>query len=87
METELADVPVTPSEGTHFFQNITSFGIGYLTVHARSGHGRVDFPWLAGRAAEAETRFLRHVRVEAPLDVRIDGRSGRGVVLKAPFGY
>ncbi len=87
VETEFADVPVTPSEGTHFFHNITSFGIGYLMVHARSGRGRVDFSWLAARPAEAETRFLRHVRVEAPLDVRIDGRSGRGVILKAPFGY
>jgi len=87
IETELADVPVTPSEGTHFFQNITSFGIGYLTVDARSGHGRVDFAWLSARPAEAETRFLRHVRLESPVDVRIDGRSGRGVVLKVPFGF
>ena len=86
VETELADVVVTPSEGTHFFQNITSFGIGYLTVHARSGHGRVDFAWLSAHPAEAETRFLRHVHLESPVDVRIDGRSGRGVVLKAPFG-
>ena len=86
VETELADVPVTPSEGTHFFQDITSFGIGYLTVHARSGHGRVDFEWLSSRPAEVETQFLRHIRLDAPLDVRIDGRSGRGVVLKGPFG-
>ncbi len=86
IETELADVPVMPSEGTHFFQNITSFGIGYLTVHARGGRGRVDFDWLSHRPAEAETRFLRHVRLDSPLDVRIDGRSGRGVVLKPPLG-
>ncbi len=86
IETELADVPVTPSEGTHFFQNITSFGIGYLTVHARHGRGRVDFGWLASRPAAAETPYLRHVRLDAPLDVRIDGRSGRGVVLKETFG-
>jgi len=86
VETGLADVPVTPSEGTHFFQNITSFGIGYLTVHARSGHGRVDFDWLGSRPAEAETKYLRHVRLDVPLDMRIDGRTGRGVVLKAPFG-
>jgi CheY-like chemotaxis protein len=86
LETELDDVAVTPSEGTHFFQNLTSFGIGYLIVHRRSGHGRVDFEWLASQPACTETRFLRHVRLERPLDVRIDGRSGRGVVLKEPFG-
>lgn len=86
LETELEDVPVTPSEGTHFFQNITSFGVGYLTVHRRGGRGRVDFEWLDGLSASTETRFLRHVRLERPLDVRIDGRSGRGIVLKSPFG-
>jgi hypothetical protein len=84
VETELADVPVTPSEGTHFFHNITSSGIGYLTVQRRSG--RVDFEWLASRPARSETRFLRHVRLDRPLDVRIDGRSGRGLVLKEAFG-
>jgi hypothetical protein len=84
VETELADVPVTPSEGTHFFHNITSFGIGYLTVQRRSG--RVEFDWLASLPARTETRFLRHVRLERPLDVRIDGRSGRGLVLREAFG-
>jgi CheY-like chemotaxis protein len=84
VETELADVPVTPSEGTHFFQNITSFGIGYLTVQPRSG--RVDFDWLSSQPARAETRLVRHVRLERPLDIRIDGRSGRGLVLKEAFG-
>jgi CheY-like chemotaxis protein len=84
LETELADVPSTPSEGTHFFHNITSSGIGYLTV--QRGGGRVDFEWLAAQPARTETRFLRHLRLERPLDIRIDGRSGRGVVLKAPFG-
>jgi CheY-like chemotaxis protein len=84
IETELADVPVTPSEGTHFFQNITSFGIGYLTVQRRSG--RVDFAWLASQPAQTETRSVRHVRLDRPLDVRIDGRSGRGLVLREAFG-
>ncbi|MFI5143392.1 MAG: PEP/pyruvate-binding domain-containing protein [Thermoanaerobaculales bacterium] len=82
LETELDDVPVTPSEGTHFFQNITSFGIGYLTVHRKSGRGFVDFGWLAEQPARAETRYLRHVRLERPLDIRVDGRSSRGVILK-----
>jgi CheY-like chemotaxis protein len=82
VETELDDVPVTPSEGTHFFQNITAFGVGYLTVHRRQGRGFVDFDWLAGLTAYRETRFLRHVRLERSLDVRIDGRSQSGLVLK-----
>jgi len=80
IETALADVPVTPSEGTHFIQNITSFGIGYLTVQPRSG--RVDFEWLSSQPAQTEMRLVRHVRLERPLDVRIDGRLGRGLVLR-----
>jgi CheY-like chemotaxis protein len=84
VETELTDAPFAPSEGTHFFHNITSAGIGYLTVQ-RPG-GRIDFDWLAAHPAQGETHFLRQVRLERPLDIRIDGRSGRGVVLKEPFG-
>jgi DNA-binding NarL/FixJ family response regulator len=84
VETGLADVPFAPSEGTHFFHNIASSGIGYLTVLHRDG--LVDFAWLDGTPARAETRFLRHLRLERPLDIRIDGRSGRGVVLKGPAG-
>jgi CheY-like chemotaxis protein len=82
VETELDDVPVTPSEGTHFFQNITSFGIGYLTVSRDAARGFVDFDWLGAQPALAETRCLRHVRLDQPLDVRIDGRSQRAVILK-----
>ena len=82
IETDLDDVEVTPSEGSHFFHNIASFGTGYLTVHQRRGSGFVDFAWLAAHRAETETAYLRHVRLGEPLDVRIDGRSGRGVILK-----
>ena len=82
IETDLDDVEVTPSEGSHFFHNIASFGTGYLTVHQRRGSGFVDFDWLAAHRAETETAYLRHVRLGEPLDVRIDGRSGRGVILK-----
>jgi len=82
VELDLDDVPVTPSEGTHFFQNLTSFGIGYFTVQRREGGGWVDYEWLAAQEAVSETKYLRHLRLEHPLDLRIDGRSRRGVVLK-----
>ena len=82
IETDLDEVPVAPSEGTHFFQNLTSFGIGYFTVHRGGGESWVDYDWLAAQPAIAETTWLRQVRLAKPLDLRIDGRGRRGVVLK-----
>ncbi len=82
VETELDEVSVAPSDGTHFFQNLTSFGIGYFTVNRRTGGGWVDFSWLDAQPAEKETRYLRHVRLPAALDLRLDGHSRRGLILK-----
>ena len=84
IETGLDEVAVTPSEGTHFFQNLTSFGIGYFTVHAGDGWSRIDHPWLDGQTADGESRTVRHVRLAAPLEIWVDGRSRRGIVLKGP---
>ncbi|MFN8177313.1 MAG: PEP/pyruvate-binding domain-containing protein [bacterium] len=81
LERDLSDVVVEPSQGTHFFQNMTSYGIGYLHVHAREG-GFLDEDWLESRPVHEETRWLRHVRLAEPLEVLIDGRRREGVVLK-----
>jgi hypothetical protein len=82
IETDLDEVPVQPSEGTHFFQNLTSFGLGYFTVHRRERGGFVDYRWLEQQPPTSEGSFLRHVRLEGTLDLHIDGRSRRGIVLK-----
>ena len=82
VETDLDDFRVTPSQGTHFFQNLTSFRVGYLTVNASSGGGKLDWDWLRGQTPVARTAHLNHLRLEAPLQVLIDGRSRRGVVLR-----
>ncbi len=82
VETEMKDVAVDPSQGTHFFQNITSFGIGYLTVESSAGRGLVDYAWLDAQPAADETRYLRHVQFEQPLEIVIDGRRRRGVIRK-----
>jgi CheY-like chemotaxis protein len=86
VETDLDDVPVQPSEGTHFFQNLTSFGMGYLTVHRREGGGWIDHDWLEAQPAEETTTYLRHIRLPWPLDMRIDGKARKGVVLKGGPG-
>jgi CheY-like chemotaxis protein len=73
---------VDPSQGSHFFQNMTSLRIGYFTVPLDRAHGFIDWPWLESLPAVAETEHLRHVRLAEPLTVMIDGRKSQGVILK-----
>jgi hypothetical protein len=82
VEASLEDFVVTPSQGTHFFQNLTSFGIGYLTVHPSLSEGFIDWAWLAAQPVVEETRFVRRVRVPQPLDVVLNGRTREGVIFK-----
>jgi CheY-like chemotaxis protein len=85
VEASLPGMNVDPSQGSHFFQNMTALGIGYFTVAADRAHGFVDWPWLESQVAAEETDHLRHVRLAEPLTVLIDGRKSRGVVRK-PLG-
>ena len=71
---------VEPSQGTHFFQNVTSLGIGYLTINPFEGDGAFDIDRLDAMTATEEGEFLRRVSFEEPLTVYIDGRNNRGVV-------
>ena len=73
---------VDPSQGSHFFQNMTSLRIGYFTVPMDRAHGFIDWTWLESLPASAETEHLRHVRLAEPLAVMIDGRKSQGVILK-----
>ncbi len=82
VEAGLTNYRVDPSQGTHFFQNLTSFGVGYFTVNAYCNDGIYDEDYLNSLPAVEETRFLRHVRFEHPLIVKMDGKRNLGVVLK-----
>ncbi len=82
VETTLQDFVIAPSQGTHFFQNLTSLGIGYMTVDPSIDQGSIDWDWLAGQDAAEETRFLRRIAFDEELDVRLDGRTRRGMVFK-----
>lgn len=81
-EISTPEMDVEPSQGTHFFHNIVSSRVGYLSVDATEAADAVDWPWLDGQAAVTETLFVRHVRLATPAVVRIDGHSGRGAILK-----
>jgi hypothetical protein len=86
VETDMKDIKVEPSQGTHFFQNITSLGIGYLTVNFGKGGGIVDYDWLDAQPAANETDLVRHVQFKEPLEIALDSRHGLGVVMKAGCG-
>ncbi len=81
IETNLADMHVDPSQGSHFFHNITSFGIGYLTIDAKN-EDVLDLALLAALPAEAETEHLRHLSLTEPLEIALNSRRNYGVVMK-----
>ena len=80
VEASTPELASMMSQGSHFFHNVTSFRIFYFSVPHDGDHA-IDWAWLRGRPAAAETALVRHVALDAPLDVKVDGRSGRGVVL------
>lgn len=82
VECGLKNFRVDPSEGTHFFQNLTSFGIGYLTINPFMGDGRFDIDRLNSMEACYESKYLRQVSFPAPLYIFIDGRKNKGIVRK-----
>jgi len=82
VEAGFRDFKVTPSQGSHFFQNVTSFQIGYFTVDEQEKGSLVDWAWLASQAAMTETAFVRHLRLERPVRVRMNGRKREGIILK-----
>ena len=83
VECNIEKFDVEPSQGTHFFQNVTSLGVGYLTINPSRGEGIFREKLLDARPAVWEGRYLRLVRFERPLWVTIDGRSNRGMVREA----
>ena len=81
VEAGLTNYRVDPSQGTHFFQNLTSFGVGYFTINAFMNDGVYNQEFLNAQPAVEETKFLRHVRFEKPMVVKMDGKKKLGVVL------
>ncbi|MBN1211523.1 MAG: hypothetical protein JXA92_03015 [candidate division Zixibacteria bacterium] len=81
IEATLPKMNVELSQGSHFFHNLISFKICYIMVE-HTGPGLIDWTWLESRPEKLRTQFVRHVCLEKPLTVKVDGRTGRGVILK-----
>ncbi len=82
VEATLPTMNVDLSQGSHFFHNMSSFQVSYFCVR-HDGDDRLDWDWLARQRAVTETDLVRHVRLDVPLVVKVDGRTGRGVVRTA----
>ena len=81
VEAGLKNYRVDPSQGTHFFQNLTSFGVGYFTINTFNGDGIFRKDILDAMPAIEETQYVRHVRFERPLKIKMDGKKKEGVVV------
>lgn len=81
VEVGLKNYHVDPSQGTHFFQNLTSFGVGYFTINTYTGDGIFRKDLLDAMPAVDETQYVRHVRFASPLRIMMDGMKQEGVVI------
>lgn len=82
VETSFKDMAVTPSQGSHFFQNLTSFMVGYFSVNQQSSDGFVDWDWLLSQPAMDEKSTTRLLRFGKPLTIKMNGHKNTGVILK-----
>lgn len=82
VEASLSNYRIEPSQGTHFFQNLTSFGVGYFTINPSSNDGIYDIDYLNSLPATYESENIRIVEFNNPLTIGINGRKGVGIVKK-----
>jgi hypothetical protein len=82
VEAGFRDFRVTPSQGSHFFQNLTAFQVGYFTVNPDAGEGFVDWQWLTDTPSVEEDGCVRHLHFPTPLSVVMNGRTSQGLIFK-----
>jgi len=82
VESGFRDLRVVPSQGSHFFQNLTAFQIGYFTVNPDAGEGFVDWEWLTAQPAVEEHGCVRHLQFSSPLVVLMNGKTSEGMIFK-----
>lgn len=82
IETSFKEVSVEPSQGSHFFQNITSFMIGYFTIKAMHGDGFINWDWLLSIKPHEKKKFTKHLRFRNPLLLKMNGHRNQGIILK-----
>lgn len=86
VEAGFRDFRVMPSQGSHFFQNLMAFQVGYFTVNPDAGEGSVDWEWLMAQAAVEELGCVRHLRFQHPLLVVMNSKAREGMIFKPGRG-
>jgi hypothetical protein len=82
IESNFTDFEVSPSQGSHFFQNLTSFKIGYFTVDDFTQQGFIDWKWLQQQNIVEKKNFINHVRIDEPITIKINGHKNKGIIIK-----
>ena len=82
VEAGFHDFRVTPSQGSHFFQNLTAFQVGYFTVNPDAGEGSVDWQWLTEQPAFEEQGCVRHLHFSEPMRIVMNSKTSQGVIFK-----
>jgi CheY-like chemotaxis protein len=82
IETNFKDMAVEPSQGSHFFQNITSFMVGYFTVNTIQHNGFVDWEWLLAQDTIESRTYTKHLRFDKPILIKMNGHSNKGIIFK-----
>lgn len=87
VEAGLHDFRIDPSQGTHFFQNLTSFRVGYFTINPFLNDGFFDLEYLNNQKAVYEDEYLRHIEFKTPLTVIIEGKNNKAAIYKENFDW
>jgi hypothetical protein len=82
IESNFKDFNVLPSQGSHFFQNLTSFKVGYFTVDDFTQQGFIDWKWLKKQNVAERKLFTKHIRLPEPVTIKINGHRNVGVIVK-----
>jgi len=82
VETSFKDFMVTPSQGSHFFQNLTSFMVGYFTVNSFKKEGLIDWDWLLQHETKESLKYTAHISLDKPVTIKMNGQENKGIILK-----
>ncbi len=82
IESNFTDFNVSPSQGSHFFQNLTSFKVGYFTIDNFTRQGFIDWDWLRKQKICEGKDFIKHISLKKPISIKINGRGSKGIIVK-----